>query len=98
MGVAHMQKRKHRNILLTLAIVAFAAYIIVSLISVHSQIKDKQTQLDSLNRQIEEQTQENLDSRRLLSEEDEETYIERYAREKLGFARPEERVYYSITG
>lgn len=93
-----MQKRKHRNILLTLAIVAFAAYIIVSLISVHSQIKDKQTQLDSLNRQIEEQTQENLDSRRLLSEEDEETYIERYAREKLGFARPEERVYYSITG
>lgn len=98
MEVAHMQKRKHRNILLTLAIVAFAAYIIVSLISVHSQIKDKQTQLDSLNRQIEEQTQENLDSRRLLSEEDEETYIERYAREKLGFARPEERVYYSITG
>lgn len=93
-----MQKRKPRNILLTLALVAFLVYGCITLLSLHTMAKEKQNQLDSINRQIEEQSQANLESERLLSQEDEETYIERYAREKLGFARPEERVYYSITG
>lgn len=93
-----MQKSRSTNLLVTLVVAVVVVSICIALIEVHSQIKDKLTQLDSLNRQIEEQTQENLESQRLLSEDDEETYIEKYAREKLGFARPEERVFYSITG
>ena len=93
-----MQKSRSTNLLVTLVVAVVVVSICIALIEVHSHIKDKLTQLDSLNRQIEEQTQENLESQRLLSEDDEETYIEKYAREKLGFARPEERVFYSITG
>lgn len=93
-----MQKRKHGNILLTVALLAFVIYVCISLILIYSQYNEKQNQLDSLNRQIQEQIQENQDSERLLSEDDEATFAERYAREKLGFARPEERVFYSITG
>ena len=93
-----MQKRKHNNVLLTVALVAFIIYICVSLVLIYSQYNQKQNQLDSLNRQIQEQIQENQDSQRLLSDDDDGTFAERYAREKLGFARPEERVFYSITG
>jgi len=93
-----MQKSKSSNLLVTIILAVVVISICIALIDVHSQINGKQTQLDSLNRQIEEQTQENLESQRLLSEDDEQTYIEKYAREKLGFARPEERVFYSITG
>ena len=93
-----MQKAKRSNILVTLVVAVVIIAICVALVDIFAQINEKKNQLDSLNRQINEQTQENLESQRLLAEEDEETYIEKYAREKLGFARPEERVFYSITG
>ena len=93
-----MQKAKRENILVTIVVAVVLVAICVALVDIYAQINEKQNQLDSLNRQINEQTQENLESQRLLAEEDEETYIEKYAREKLGFARPEERVFYSITG
>ena len=93
-----MQKTKRTNFLVTLVVTVVLVSICIALVDIYAQINEKQQQLDVLNRQIYEQTQENLDSQRLLSEEDEETYIEKYAREKLGFARPEERVFYSITG
>ena len=94
----NMQKTKRTNFLVTLVVTVVLVSICIALVDIYAQINEKQQQLDVLNRQIYEQTQENLDSQRLLSEEDEETYIEKYAREKLGFARPEERVFYSITG
>ena len=94
----NMQKTKRTNFLVTLVVTVVLVSICIALVDIYAQINEKQNQLDSLNRQIDEQKQENLDSQRLLSEEDEETYIEKYAREKLGFARPEERVFYSITG
>ena len=93
-----MQKAKRSNILVTVVAAIVIIAICVALVDIFAQINEKKNQLDSLNRQINEQTQENLESQRLLAEEDEETYIEKYAREKLGFARPEERVFYSITG
>lgn len=93
-----MQKVKRGNILVTIVAAIVLVAICIALVDIYTQINEKKNQLDSLNRQINEQTQENLESQRLLSEEDEEAYIEKYAREKLGFARPEERVFYSITG
>ena len=93
-----MQKAKRDNILVAVVVVIVMVSICIALADNFTQINEKQNQLDSLTHQINEQTQENLDSQRLLSEEDEEAYIEKYAREKLGFARPEERVFYSITG
>ncbi len=93
-----MQKAKRSNVLVTLVVAVVLVSICIALIDIYTQINEKQNQLDSLNRQINAQAQENLDSQKLLSEEDEEKFIEKYAREKLGFARPDERVFYSITG
>lgn len=93
-----MQKAKRSNVLVTLVVAVVLVSICIALIDIYMQINEKQNQLDSLNRQINAQAQENLDSQKLLSEEDEEKFIEKYAREKLGFARPDERVFYSITG
>ncbi len=93
-----MQKKKNRNLLLQLAVIAFVVYIVVSLISLRAQIKEKNDQLDSLNRSISEQKQENLESKRLLSEQDEEKFVERYAREKLSYARYDDRFFYNVNG
>ena len=46
----------------------------------------------------EEQRAYNEEIEEILSREDDSEYIERVAREKLGYAYPDERVYIDISG
>ena len=53
---------------------------------------------DRLEQQNEEQRIANKELERILSDGTEEEYIERIAREQLGFAYPEEQVLVDISG
>ena len=55
-------------------------------------------QLAALEQQNEEQRIANKELERILSDGTEEEYIERIAREQLGFAYPEEQVLVDISG
>ncbi len=81
-----------------LALVAMSAYLLVSFVSGQLQVSQKRAQLEEVSAKVEVLAQQNAELERLMSTDDENAYIERMAREKLGFARPEERIFVDISG
>lgn len=93
-------RKKGKNIFLKLAVLAFCAYVIVTLVNQQVQISQKREALNSLNQQISMQSIKNEQMKRVVesSEEENQTYIERVARESLDFAKQGERVFINIAG
>lgn len=90
-----------KQILLRLAILAFAAYVVVALVDQQMQIRAKKQELESLQTQINIQEMKNEDIKRVIESGDEqnEEYIERAARgDNLNLAYPGERVFINIAG
>lgn len=81
-----------------IAVICLAAYFSVSLISAQFSLMTKRQQLNILNEQAQRIELETEDIRRVLEIEEEEDYIERIARQKLGYANPDEKIYKDIQG
>lgn len=90
-------KRK-KSIILELAIVAVAVYVIVSLVQLQVQISEADRKCEEVSAAYENQQLENSELQRLLENGNEEEYIERVAREQLGFVKPDEKVFYDVAG
>ena len=86
------------SLIAKLAVVVMSAYLLVSLISGQLQVSQKRAQLEEMSAKVEVLAQQNAELERLMSTDDENAYIERMAREKLGYARPEERIFVDISG
>ena len=93
-------KKKRGSFLLRLAILFFAGYIAVSLVSQQIQINEKRRQLQEIEQQIVVQEIKNEEIKHALSDDDQvnEDYIEQMARENLDYAKPGERVFVNIAG
>ncbi len=89
-----------KSIILRIAIFSFCVYIVSVLVSQQIQISNKRADLDELNKKIAMQDSKNEEMQRIAdSKSDEnEAYIERIARECLGFAKQGERVFVNIIG
>ena len=83
---------------LRFAVITFCIYIVVVLFNLQIQLKEKRLELERLNAQIAVEEEIKTENQRFINSEDKEEYIERMARDKLGFARPDERVFYNIGG
>ncbi|MGN1089479.1 MAG: hypothetical protein ACI4Q6_03680 [Huintestinicola sp.] len=70
---------------------------LVSIVSDKVELAEKQQELAVLREHAKELEIENAGYASILSEEDERTYMERIATEKLGYAYPEERRFYDTT-
>lgn len=81
---------------LPLLFVVVCGYLVVNVIQCQITIGTKQQELDSLETQVSEQKAANEELSRSLSD-GEDAIIERMAREQ-GFARPNERVFYDVSG
>ena len=81
-----------------IAVLCLAAYLTVSLISAQFDLMTKRQQLAMLEEQQQRVEMETQDIRRIMEIEDEAAYVERVAREKLGYANPNETVYKDIQG
>lgn len=94
-----MKKRKknNRSFFLTLALVAIMGYFVISLVSLQIEIKDKSQQVSDAKQVYEEKVLENEELESFLNEGDESAYIERIARDVLGYVLPGERVYYDVS-
>lgn len=97
--VIKTQKKKN-SFLLKVAVLAFSIYMVAALVNQQIQISEKTRQLSQMQQQLEEQDIRNEELRRSLSDstEENEDYIERYAREELDYAKPSERVFVNIAG
>ena len=61
------------------------------------EYNEKEAELEELKLIAEQLEAENAEYESILSEEDERTYMERIAIEKLGYAYPDERRFYDTT-
>lgn len=86
------------RLLLRLGVFALIGYLAVTLIVSQVDIMVKRQQLSTLQLSIQRQAQQNTELQRLIASGDEKAYIERIARDRLGFAAPGERVFIDISG
>ena len=91
------EKKNSRSFFLTLAVIAVMGYFVISLISLQIEIRDKTKEVEEAKSQYEEIQLENEELESFLADGDESAYIERIARDVLGYVLPGERVYYDIS-
>ncbi len=75
-----------------------AVSLSVSIFINYMRITEKQQELESVNGQLEQQLQQNDEMNRILESGSDLEIIERVARDKLGYAKPNERVFVDVTG
>ena len=92
------QKTSVTKLALRLSVIAAAVYLFVAFIGGQMQVTEKQRELDVLTAKVEEQSLKNAELERLMASGDEDAYVERVARERMGYARPDERVFVDISG
>lgn len=94
------KKKKGRYILLYLAIIGFAFYAVITIINQNVQIADKKAELQELQQQInvvEIQTQY-LEKVQDYEGEELSEYMEKIAKEELGYVSDGERIFINVAG
>jgi cell division protein FtsB len=91
------KSKRSRSYILTVAVIAITAYFIIMLIQVRVQINTKKTEVEKAQAQYEQTVEKNDELKQTLTQEDDSKYMERVARDVLGYAYPGERVYYDIS-
>lgn len=91
---AAQKKKKTYSTILTVAFAALVCYFVIALIGLQSDIREQKEQIADINAQADIQSADNRELNNLLNDSDLDSYVERIAREELGYVFPDERVYY----
>ncbi len=92
------RKRPRRRLsLFTTIFVILCGYLVVSIVTTKIETYNQRKTLEELERRINETRLANDELERLMTD-GESAYIERVARDKLGYASIDERVYVDING
>lgn len=87
----------NRSFILTLALFAILGYFVISVASLQYQIGEKTKEVEAAQQTLSSVQAENEELKELAREEDEKTYMERIARDVLGYVLPGESVYYDVS-
>lgn len=87
------REKRPISIILVLFILAFAGIITISQIKLHKDIKRLTAVSQDYAKQISAYEEENSNLQNILQNENASDYMEQYAREKLDYIKPNERVY-----
>lgn len=88
-----MVKTKKAGILTKLVVLALLVYLATTLLNLRSQIQSAQTERDTLNQQVQAQTQRNAELDAAVKDSGDPDRIEDAARDKLGLVEPGEKVF-----
>ncbi len=91
-------KKKEKNLLIRLAILAFGIYLLYSLIATQATIMEKKSELETLKTQYHEYQVRNEELRKTLDSYGTDEFIEQQARAKLGYAYGDEHFYVDVSG
>lgn len=91
-------KKTRKSFLGRVCALVFACYFAFVILGLQIEISQRKARLDELEQKIEQQFIENAELKRILANGTDEEYVERIAREKLGFAYPDERVLVDVSG
>ncbi len=103
-GGIHMARRQKAQprvlpaALVRVALMALGGYLVLALIVNQVEISAKQQELAAARAQLDSRLAQNEELSRVLESGDELELIERVARDSLGYARPNERVFIEVGG
>lgn len=83
--------------MLALGAFALAGYFAITLIQLQIEISEKKETLAQVQAQYNEKIAENQELEKVIEGGNEDEYIERIARDSLGYVKPGEKVYYDIS-
>ncbi len=95
-----VRNRRYLYVLLYVAMFAFVVYAVVTLISIHSQIKAKRDELKEIEGEITVQEIKNDEMSKMYNYSDDEfaAYVEQIARDDLDYVKAGERVFVNVAG
>ena len=98
-----MEKKQKRapllpRFFLRAGLVLIGGYLVAGRVFNQVDIAAKQKELQDPENQPEQQRQQNDELERVLESGSDQEIIERVARDKLGYAKPNERVFIDVTG
>ena len=100
MIVTRTKPRMRRSTSIILAVAAFAlvCYFFISFFSLRAQVAAKREEVGTLQTQVARQEEKNAELEQMLESGDLDAFVEKRARdEDLGYAYPDERVYYDMS-
>lgn len=97
MKAKRKRKKQKHSFILSLALLLAVGYFVISFVSTQLDIREKEQEKAALEAQYAAQVAENERLQAVVDGGDESEYMERVAREKLGYVMPDEKVYYDIT-
>ncbi|HIZ83926.1 MAG TPA: septum formation initiator family protein [Firmicutes bacterium] len=93
-----MAKRRRKSIILRLTLLAFSIYTIISMSQMEMELVEARRQLTDIENQKTEQELKNQELLQLLENGSEKDFIERAARDRLGYVYADEKVYTDMSG
>lgn len=90
-------KNKKRSFLLTLGLILIFGSFVLSIVQLQITIKARRQVKEQKISAYEQQINKNERLQAIVDNEDKSQYIEQVAREKLGFVKPGEKVFYDVT-
>lgn len=91
-------KTKNKSVLLRLLIIAFCAYMFISLGTLLTELSESRDALAQVQTEIDETASRIEENQNLLENSTEEELVEKAARERLGYVYPNEQVFVDISG
>ena len=95
---AEKKRGGRKSLMLRLCVFAFVVYAAILLIDMQIDIASRSRQLTELQQRVENQRISNKELERQLAMGMDQEYVERIARERLGFISPDETVFVDISG
>ena len=92
------QKKPKNGVFLKVMAIAVAVYILYFMISNQAKISDKNAELNTKKQEYTESLIRNEELQKTLDSYGTDEFIEEQAREKLGYAHPEEHFYVDVSG
>lgn len=91
------KRKQTKSFILTLALILLVGYFVITIVGLQHSIKERQDVLEQKNAVYEEQVEENERLQSIVDSDDKSEYMEQIAREKLGYIKPNEKVFYDVT-
>ncbi len=90
-------KKNRRSFIVVLFVIVLCACFAISLFSLVRDISDIKKEIVDVEAAIVEQNAENSALTDKINNDDKDEYVEEFARDKLGYVKPGERVYYEVS-
>ncbi len=97
----HIKRKKRHSIpqvigvCILLSIIVYFSFVLVM---TQISINNKEKELAAVNEKVNAQITENAELAQIVENDDEAAYMERIARDKLGYALPGERFFVDMSG